>query len=337
MISSTSNSEPVRVPWVRIWVVALLAIVALAGAWEYTLRDANLGPRYIDNRALWADARHRLNNEGTNAVALLGASRNQRAIDVELMTRLLDRPVYQLAIEGTSALPTLENLAADPRFRGTVIYSVAPAFSFNRRLSKVDRGDQSKWVRFYADQSRVRRVEQRLRLLLQGTLAIRSPDAAMPRVMASIRESGSLPAPDHKTVFADRSAHVDYAIQPGRADESGIVDLYLQNTEPYTDAEFQTVVNYFATLVRLLRQKGCQVFIVRLPSDGKVLALERRMFPESAFWGAMERQIDATFVHFESYPGLNSYLSVDGSHIDSDRNEEFTAALLEVLQANGLH
>jgi len=88
--------------------------------------------------------------------------------------------------------------------------------------------------------------------------------------------------------------------------------------------------------VRLLRQKGCQVFIVRLPSEGKVLALERRMFPESAFWGAMERQIDATFVHFESYPGLDSYLSVDGSHIDSDRNEEFTAALLEVLQANGL-
>ena len=336
MTSSTSNSELARLPWARIWIIALLTVAVIAGIWEYALRDAGLGPKYIDNRALWTDTRHRLISEGADGVALLGASRHQRAIDVTAMSEALGRRVYQLSVEGTSALPTLENLAADPRFRGTVIYSVAPAFSFNRRLSKLDGGNQSKWVRFYSDQSRVRRAEQRLRLLLQGTLAIRSPDATLARVIDSVRDGGRLPGPDHMTVYGDRSVHVDYARQPGRPDRAGIVDLYLQNTEPYSEAEFQTVVNYFATLVRLLRQKGCDVFVVRLPSDAQVRALERRMFPEAEFWGALKRQTDATFVHFEDYPELTGYLSMDGSHIDSDRNVEFTDVLSEVLQANGL-
>jgi hypothetical protein len=320
----------------RIWVVALLTVTTIAGAWEYNLRAAGLGPEYIDNRALWTETRHRLTSDNASGVALLGASRHQRAIDVATMSKSLGRPVYQLSVEGTSALPTLENLAVDPRFRGTVIYSVAPAFSFNRRLSKLDGGNQAKWVRFYSDQSRVRRVEQRLRLLLQGALAMRSPDATVSRIIGNVRDSGRFPGPDHKTVYGDRSVHVDYAAQPGRPDRGGIVDLYLQNTEPYSDAEFQTVVNYFATLVRLLRQKGCDVFVVRLPSDKQVLALEQLMFPEARFWGAIERQTDATFVHFEDYPELNGYLSEDGSHIDSDRNAEFTSVLSQVLQANGL-
>ena len=334
MSSSTSSSK--RVPWTQIWIVALLTVVAVGGAWEYTLREARLGPEYIDNRTLWADTRHRLNREGADAIALLGASRHQRAIDINMMASTLDRPVYQLSVEGTSALPTLENLAADPRFRGTIIYSIAPAFSFNRRLSKLEGGDQSKWIRFYADQSWVQRAEQRLRLLFQGALASRSPDAAIPRVMASVRETGGMPAPDFKVVFGDRSVHANYEVLAGRGDRAGIVDLYLKNSEPYNEAEFQTVVDYFATLVRLLRQKGCQVFVLRLPSDRQVVELEQRLFPKPAFWGTLERQVDASFVHFEDYPELAGYLSEDGSHIDSERRDEFTKQLLQVLRSNGL-
>lgn len=334
--SSSSRSNNKRVPWPRTWLVALLLVAIVAGAWEFALRDAGLGPRYVDNRALWADTRHRLNDEGPDAIALLGASRQQRAIDVQAMADALDRPVYQLAVEGTSSLPTLENLAADPRFRGTVIYSIAPAFSYNRKLSKLDGGNQAKWVRYYRKQSFVERAEQRLRLLVQGALASRSPDAALPLASASIFSGKGLPAPDHKETFRDRSVHVDYGLQTGRKDRQGIIDLYLQNTEAYSDADFQTIIDYFAALVDILRKKGVDVFVIRLPSDEQVLELEKQLFPETRFWAAMEQQIDATFMHFEDHPELLGYLSGDGSHIDSERNTEFTNALVGALKANGL-
>ncbi len=334
--SSSSSSKNRRVLWSQTWAVALLLVVVVAGAWEIVLRNAGLGPGYADNRALWSDTRHRLNDEGSDAVALLGASRQQRAIDVEAMTNELGRPVYQLAVEGTSSLPSLENLAADPRFCGTVIYSIAPAFSYNRRLSKLDGGNQAKWVRFYHNQSFVERTEQRLRLLAQGSLASRSPGAALPRVWASVYSGNGLPAPDHKETFRDRSVHVDYALQTGRKDRQGIIELYLENTEPYFDAEFQTIIDYFAVLVNILREKGVDVFFVRLPSDEQVLALEKHLFPEARFWARLEQQVDATFVHFEDHPELLGYLSDDGSHIDSTRNTEFTQALVAVLKEKGL-
>ena len=300
------------------------------------MRSAGLGPEYIDNRALWSQTRNRLNTDGQDAIALLGASRMQRAIDVAAMRDAFDRPVYQLAVEGTSALPLLENLAADPRFRGTVIYSIAPAFSFNRQLSKLDGGNQAKWLRYYFDQSRIRRAEQDLRLSLQGLLASRSPDAAITRVMSGLLSEGRMPQPDFKRVYADRSIDIDYAIMPGRTDRAGIVDLYKQNTEPYTDEEDQTVINYFANLVDHLNRKGVDVYVVRLPSEREVLTIERQMFPKQRFWDTLEQQVDAKFVHFRDYPEMTGYLSQDGSHIDSSRKTEFTEVLANVLKKNSL-
>ena len=129
MRSSTSNSDASRLNLRKSWLLALALVVVATGAWEFMLRDAGLDPAYADNRALWLSARHRLSQLDESAIALVGASRMQRAIDVDTLSHELDRAVVQLAVEGTSAIPMLENLAADPRFRGTVIYSVAPAFA----------------------------------------------------------------------------------------------------------------------------------------------------------------------------------------------------------------
>ena len=151
MTLSTSSSDIARPPWRKIWVLALMLSLVIVGGWEVLVRQAGLGPEYSDNRSLWADARHELNNHGDNAIALLGASRMQYAVDVETMSVAFERPVIQLSVEGTSALVLLENLAADPRFRGTVIYSIAPAFSFNSILPRIESGKQREWVQHYLD------------------------------------------------------------------------------------------------------------------------------------------------------------------------------------------
>jgi len=86
---------------------ALGLVVVATGAWEFMLRDAGLGPEYADNRALWLSARQRLSQLDESAIALVGASRMQRAIDVDTLSLELDRAVVQLAVEGTSAIPML--------------------------------------------------------------------------------------------------------------------------------------------------------------------------------------------------------------------------------------
>lgn len=330
--TSILASEHGRVKWRPAWMLALALLLLTVAAWESMLRSAAIGPEYVDNRALWVSTRHRLNSYGSDAVAVLGASRVQRAIDPETLARELGGPVAHLAVEGTSAIPLLEDLAVDPRFTGTVLFSVAPAFSFNRKLSKLDAGDQAAWVKYYRNQSRSRRVEYELRLAIQGLFAFRSPDASITRVLPEILKSGRLPETDFKATFGDRSVHIDYSKFERAANPQRIVDLYLQNTEAYETDEFADLVTYVARLVDMLNAKNCRVVFVRLPSADIVRDLERQMFPHERFWGYMEENIDAEFIHFEDYPELSGYLSADGSHVDSEKSAAFTKVLAEIIR-----
>ncbi|MFQ6007267.1 MAG: hypothetical protein ACE5OQ_17400 [Woeseia sp.] len=330
--TSILKTENGRSRWWPAWTLAMAFLLLATGVWEWRLRSAAILPEYVDNRELWVATRHDLNDWGSNSIAVLGASRVQRAIHPETLARELGGRVAQLAVEGTSAIPLLEDLAVDPRFAGTILFSVAPAFSFNRRLSKLDAGNQSAWVAYYRSQSRSQRIEHDLRLAIQGLFAFRSPDAAVTRVLPEIFKNGNLPGPDFKHTFRDRSVSVDYAKFDHPVNPQSIVDLYLENTEPYEAAEFAHLVNYVSALVEILKAKGCRVIFLRLPSGGIVRQLERRMFPSERFWGYMEQNIGARFVHFEDYPELAGYLSIDGSHVASEKSAAFTKALARVIR-----
>lgn len=336
MRSSTSSSEASRRKWVRVWVLTGCLVAIVIGGWELALRAAGLSPEYIDNRALWLSTRHQLSRPDDNVVAILGASRIQRAVNVDVLRETLGRPVVQLAIEGSSGLPVLENLAADPRFRGTVIFSIAPPFSFNGRLSKLDAGNQADWMRAYVDQSRSRRTEQELRLDLQELFAFRAADASVSRTIPFIFESGRFPGPDFKTTFRNRFVRIDLSQFERAASPEGVVEMYRENSVAYEPQGFSELLDYFGALVDFLNAKGSRVFVLRLPTEGAVLDYERQTFPKDRFWSQMEQRLAARFIHFDDYPQLEGYLSADGSHIASEKAAEFTAQLATVLAANGL-
>ena len=321
-----------RVQWWPAWALALTLSLLAVGSWEALIRSAALGPEFADNRALWVSTRHKLNSYGANAIAVLGASRVQRAIHPETLAQELGGQVAHLAVEGTSAIPLLEDLAVDPRFRGTVLVSVAPAFSFNRRLSKLDAGDQAGWIAHYRSQSRSRRMEHNLRLVIQGLFAFRSPDAAVTRVLPNLLLRGKMPDTDFKTTYADRSVSIDYSKFKRTANPQRIVDMYLENTAAYEPDEFADLINYVSAVVTILKAKNCRVIFLRLPSGDIVRDLEKEMFPHERFWGYMQDNIDAEFIHFEDYPALKGYLSVDGSHIASENSAAFTRELANVIR-----
>ncbi len=330
MTSSTSSSE--SPPWGFVWALALVVTLVVVGSWELLLRGAGLGPEYQDNRSLWSANRHQLNSLDENAVAILGASRAQRGIDVETLSEQLGRPVVQLSVEGTSALASLENLAVDPRFRGTILYSIAPAFTFNRLQPRVDNGRQREWLEYYLSQQRSEMIEQSMRLWLQGRLAFLSGDARLTRVIPALIADGEFPGRDQKTTLADRVVLMDYAKMPGEASEIGIIQLYLEHSEPYERDEWIATLNYVHVLVEQLRSKGSNIVFIRLPSGEQVGALEAVMFPRDRYWGSMEASLNAGFVHADDYPAMQRFVSVDGSHIASEQIEEFTELLADAIR-----
>ena len=330
MTSSTSSSE--SPPWAFVWALALVVTLVVVGGWELLLRNADLGPEYQDNRSLWADSRHHLNSLDENAVAILGASRAQRAIDVETLSEELGRPVVQLSVEGTSAEALLRNLAADPRFRGTILYSIAPPFTFNRLQPRVDNGRQAEWLDYYGGQQRSERIEQSFRLWFQGRLAFLSGDARLTRVIPALIAEGRFPERDQRTTLADRVVLMDYAKMPVEADEIGMMQLYLEHSAPYERDQWLATLRLFYDLVEQLNRKGSRVIFMRLPSGEQVSMLEGALYPRNRYWADMENNLDAGFIHSDDYPAMQGFVSVDGSHIESQRIVEFTEILADALR-----
>jgi len=311
--------------------VAIVIVATFVGAWEMLARNAGLGPTLVDNKTLWADNRHQLNKQGQDAIVLLGGSRLHRAIDVETMSERFARPVFQLAVEGSSCLPVLEDIAVDPRVTGTVLISVTPALMFNRKITQLDTGRQARYVANYRRQSLARRLDQKLSLFLQEHLALRTPQAQPAVVIAELIETGQMPAPHYMTLSRDRVPDVDLDLMPQEQSDENMVAVFRRHVTPYSGQEFAPFADYIAALVGLLRQRGANVIFLQLPAAGSVRNYEEETFPRQGLWNALESSVDATFIHYEDYPQLTGFVGRDGSHVESGQMVEFTARLSELL------
>ena len=329
--TSSSNDRRPAGRWAVTWCVALLMAVGSLTGYEWFWRQSGYRSAFPDNERIWAWYRGQL-REPSFAVALLGASRMQRGIDLDALSRGLDTLPIQLAVAGSSALPVLEALATDPHFTGTVLYSIAPAFSFNKRLARKVRAKQQRWVNYARHVPAYFGFEQGLRNRLQDALVFRSPDLSVRRVLQALVTDRQLPLPSYRQMASDRSLQILTERQVVAETPALLAALYAKTAMPYSDAELQPLVHYVDILVSMLTEKGGRVVFLRLPSFDDVRAFESLHYPRDRYWDVMARQIGAPFIHFEDYPELRRYSSGDGSHIDERDQSGFTQALVGVLE-----
>jgi hypothetical protein len=118
-------------PWSRIFVTAIvLAALALVG-WEAYWRAFGAVPGYHNGNDAWALQRARIDNGEGDATVLTGASRVLFDVQLPVWQQATGERPIQLALEGTSPVPVLEDLAADRNFTGRVLVGVAPDIFFS--------------------------------------------------------------------------------------------------------------------------------------------------------------------------------------------------------------
>src|SRR5262249_8415325 len=148
MRSSTSSSErltaadrpgvaqpvPVRPvpehPWRTIVACAFALLVVAVGTWEAYWRAQGAVPGYHDDDALWAIQRRRVDAGESAATVFVGASRTFFDMQLPVWEKLSGRRPIQLALDGTSPLFAIEDLADDPHFTGRLLIGIAPDVYF---------------------------------------------------------------------------------------------------------------------------------------------------------------------------------------------------------------
>jgi hypothetical protein len=319
--SISSSDRAPSGPWRRTWLVAIgLAMVAL-GALETGWRAAGHRPGPIDDSRLWAAARLRLGS-GPRAVAILGDSRALFGIDLGALQSELDaeRPT-QLAIQGSTPVPILLDLARDEAFRGLALVAVSPVRFF-------DASDDSSVLprQYLGDAAQIARspavgLEVRIHATLQSASVLRRIELS-PLVLLRTRR-----LPEPRAVPFDRSlrSHIvrDERMRTRERRRTGALGRL-----PLPDPEaLEVSLATIAQAVRQIEGRGGRVALARLPSSHLHRRLERERTPRDRFWDALVHASEALAIHFEDHPELSRYECPDGSHLDAADAPPFTRAL----------
>lgn len=348
MLSSTSSSSA-RLPagpWPRIWVAAGLVVFLAIGALEGFWRARGHEPSVTDDAALWMLARHAVPRNDPAAVVVIGASRVQQGLALDVFARHWGnvRPV-QLAIGGATAVPVLDHLSRDSSFRGLVLADVVP-FLFYPGGFSTTRGPAAEYVADY-----VRTVEhgpvfnsglleRRLRAIVQRRSVVRTP--ALSPSLEHVKgwlERGSLPEPTHRVMTVHRDQRADYRqLDPAtleRTKQLWVDRIRALGYGPAAD-EFVRELKSLEAMVDRIQQRGGRVVFLALPVSGVVREMEESRQPRAKYWDVLARYTSALSVHFADHPELAGIECLEGSHLDYRDAGRYTEGLVAVLRRLGV-
>jgi len=350
MPSSTSSSDPGRIdapaferalPALPPWRVALLAlavfVLALAG-WETYWRSVGGVPGYRNSDGLWAIQRRRIDHGDGASLVAIGSSRLMFDLQLDVWQQLSGTRPIQLALEGTSALPVLEDLADDPDFTGTLLVGVTPGLFFTGRGLRAD------VVGYARSETPAQRTSQWLSMmLLENRFAWYEPGFALFTVIQRQqwpRRAGVDRYPEvpkiSVTTSADRNHRLWARVEQDVAYAERVRGIWLQRLPagpptPEMRAKAAALIEQqiarAVAAVAKLHARGVRVVLVRAPSDGKVLEGERRGFPREATWDVLLARTGAPGIHYEDHPDMQGLHLPEWSHLAGADADRWTQAL----------
>ena len=116
-------------PLSRAAMLMVLLVVIVIGGWELYLRHTGVVLSYDNGKELWADKRARVYEPKTTV--FIGSSRIKYDLDIATWEKTTGRHAVQLAVEGTSPLPSLIDLGNDTAFKGQLVVDVTEMLFFS--------------------------------------------------------------------------------------------------------------------------------------------------------------------------------------------------------------
>ncbi len=331
--------------WGAILSAALVLTLLMLGAWEWHWRSFGVEPSLANSDALWATQRRRIDQgEGDGATVLIGASRMLFDLQLPVWQQLSGKRPIQLALEGTSPMFALEDLADDRNFRnGRLLVDVVPDIFFTGF------GIRSSVLAYTRKQSPSQRIGQWLSMhFVEPYLAFDDPDYALPTVLARQEWWPARPGLHERTkvrklmvvLDEDRASHIWDKLEKDPAYAKLAQSIWAQHFAPSPDdpspAQLQKMIDEqidrAAVAVAKLRRRNVQVIFVRTPSAGGYLAFEDKVFPRAKTWDVLLAKTGAPAVHFQDYPEMRGYWLPEWSHLSVRDAERFTAALYAIIE-----
>ena len=329
-------------PWGRILLATVVMTALLIGGWEAYWRAFGATPGYRNSNGEWAEQRRRIDSGEGGRTVLIGSSRVLFDVQLPVWERITGERPIQLALQGTSSVLALEDLADDPKFTGHLLVGVAPELFFSGFAIRAD------VFPYYHKQGPSQRSGNWLsKHLLEPVFAFYDPDFALGKVVRRQpwpMRAGMQKNSDVRKLLvqdADRNSHMWRKVEVDPAYRAIARSIWLEHfgkpppsmdTPQKLQKVIDTQIDRAVAAVAKLRARGVQVLFVRPPSIGPYYAFEQHVFPRATTWDVLLRRTGAPGIHFEDYPQLQGYDQPEWSHLSAAEANRFTATLVPIIQ-----
>jgi hypothetical protein len=321
-------------------VVAIVVATFLLGAWEIYWRQQGSVPTYRNSEGLWAEQRRRIDHGEGNATVLIGSSRTLSNINLDVWEKLDGKRPIQLALEGTSPMRVMEDLAQDENFRGRLIVGVSPMLfftGFEYRKQVLDyypkETPAQKWGQWLSEKG------------VEPYFAFYDPDFALFTVLKRQpwpKRAGVDADLEVRKLFLrdiDRNTYMWKRMEEDTAYQNLQKSIWAQNWKKPPDAEMikrllesrEKQLQRAEAAATKLRDRGVEIIFVLHPVDGEFRVKELGAQPREATWDPLLQRTGARGIHFEDFPQLQGLNLPEWSHLSSEDAKRYTGALHQLI------
>ena len=328
-------------------ILTLILVVCSVAAWEFYLRSKGIPISYDNGKELWADKRAMVYEPSDKATVFIGSSRNKYDLDIDTWQSITGENAVQLAFEGASPLPILDDLANDPKFKGKLMIDVTEGLFFG--LSSPNGMRVKDALEYYKKITPAQHFSFKINHLLESQLVFLDKDYLS--LNALLEKTG---VPKRPGVYGGPNFPMEFQkVTFERQDkmyDRFVADTNLQNK---VKSIWQDIGKLMSTIPRLtpsqedsilgtikkdcdkIKARGGQIIFVRTPSSGPFLMGEKMGFPREKYWERILAVTKCLGIHFEDYPAIAHFQCPEFSHLKPSDAIIFTKNLVQILKEKG--
>lgn len=333
-------------PLLKAGILSLVLVILFLGGWEAYWRSKGYQITYDDGKELWSNKRAMVYQPQDKATVFIGSSRIKYDLDIPTWEKSTGEKAVQLAIEGNSPRPVLQDLADDEHFRGKLVIDVTEGLFFSN--SPNDNTQPTEWGAYFKKQTPAQKFSYALQTALESKLVFLNKDYLSMNGMLS-----QVKIPKREKVFVmpyfpKEFSHITFQRQ-SIIEESFMTDTVLQNqvtgnwlffaglkkdAPPPRKTEMDSIFTMVKQCVAKIEQRGGKVIFVRTPSSGPFWEMEQQAFG-TKLWQGLLQVTGAPGIHFKEYPETADYICPEWSHLSYADAKDYTVHLVRQLEAKG--
>lgn len=331
-------------PLVKTAILTLLIVSVSIISWELYLRSNGVDKAYDDGPPLWADKRAMVYEPTDKATVFIGSSRIKYDLDIDTWQTITGEKAVQLAVEGSTPLPVLEDLANDEKFKGKLIVDITEPLFFSPGGGPRDAITLSS-IKFYKERTPAQKVSFRLNKALESQIVFLEKEQLSLNAMLDNLQVKSRPGVFMMPVFPLDFGRNTFDRQSKMSDKF-LEDTTLQNKvkaiwaffgemaksmPPVPEEVITGILNRTKACVDKIRARGGQVLFVRTPSSGPMGMGENMGFPREKFWNKLLAVTNSPGIHFADYPPIAHFICPEWSHLSPQDAIVFTKHIIDIL------